>query len=175
MSLPHEAILEPSKVLVANTGAFLPPTAKRAVSWYRVPFQGYEHFYTHPLPGSLVVLARNEESHFCFFVLWGRRKNTSGLQYHISTLQTLLARYNFSMWDNILKFLDKLSEESRHNFQARIEEDKLVARTSLQAALNGADLVSRVKMSTLTMCRCWHLQSSGIPPVVQQTIQDLPF
>lgn len=52
-----------------------------------------------------------------------------------------------------------------------VEEGKLAARTVLQASLDAADSASH---SICYNYNSW-LQSSGLPPEVQQTIQDLSF
>lgn len=54
-------------------------------------------------------------------------------------------------------------------------EGKLVASTAVQDSLDSADLAARTMASATTVRRCSRLQSSGLPPEVQQTIQDLPF
>lgn len=61
---------------------------------------------------------------------------TAGLQFPVSSQQGLLVRYDFSLWGNVLKFADKQPKDARQEFLA-ILEDKLVARTTLQEALNG--------------------------------------
>lgn len=71
--------------------------------------------------------------------------------------------------------MDKLPEDARLEFQAILEEGKLVARISLPAALEGVDVAVRPMTSTIIMDRCSWLQSSGLPQDVQLTIQDLPF
>lgn len=60
VALPtNEAIMEPVKVLW-QTPPFSPPTAKYAERRYCIPSKGYEYFYFHPPPASLIVAAANE-------------------------------------------------------------------------------------------------------------------
>lgn len=73
------------------------------------------------------------------------------------------------------KFRDLLPQESRQYFSALVEEWKLIARASLQAALDTADLLARSMASIVAVCSCSWLQSSGLPMEVQQSLLDLPF
>lgn len=56
-----------------------------------------------------------------------------------------------------------------------VEEGKLIARASLQAALDAADSAARSMASAVAMHRCSSLQSLCLPIEVQQSLQDLPF
>lgn len=55
---------------------------------------------------------------------------------------------------NYLKFLEfreKLPQEDRTQFQALVEEDTLVAKTSQQAAVDADDAASRFMMNTVVI------------------------
>ncbi|XP_074920751.1 immunoglobulin-like and fibronectin type III domain-containing protein 1 [Chelonoidis abingdonii] len=66
--------------------------------------------------------------------------------------------------------------DSRQEFAAFVEEGKKIGRrTSLQAALDAADSAARTVASGITLRRISWLQASTLPPVLQTTLQDLPF
>lgn len=86
----------------------------------------------------------------------------------ITNQQTLLKLYDFTFWENIIKFKDKLPEDYGQEYTVMIDEGKLIARTAFQDSLDGTDAVAR----TWYVWGYGHLDS---PPEVQQTIQDRLF
>lgn len=74
----------------------------------------------------------------------------------------------------MLKFTELLPSAFRTEFSAMVEEGKLVAWASLQAALDVADSATQMA-SVVAMRHSSWLQASGLPYEVRQTIQDLPF
>lgn len=52
-----------------------------------------------------------------------------GLQLRTANQQALLHHCDFTLWENIMKFKDRLLEDSRQEFSVMVEEGKLVART----------------------------------------------
>ncbi|EMP27763.1 hypothetical protein UY3_15155, partial [Chelonia mydas] len=78
-------------------------------------------------------------------------------------------------WNSMLKFKELVPLESREEFGALVEEGKTVAQTSLQASLDTVDSAARILSSGIAMRRISWLQASGLPPELQQTLQDLPF
>lgn len=94
---------------------------------------------------------------------------------HIANQQALLGRYNFTLWDTVLKFKDLLHLIWEPQFLTLIVEDKMVARTALVACLDEADSAEHSMASAITMrCSFW-LDSSGLPPEVLEPVQDLSF
>lgn len=87
----------------------------------------------------------------------------------------MLSRYNFNSWSVVLRFQDLLPAEARTELGDFAEEGKLVAWTSLQGSFDAADAAVCTLASGIAMRRNAWLQSSGFPPEVQHTIQDLPF
>lgn len=73
------------------------------------------------------------------------------------------------------KFADQLTKTSQDEFRAFVTEGCLVAKMSLQSVLDIADTLAWVMVLVVTLSRDFWLQNSGIPPDVQQTIEDLPF
>ncbi|EMP30676.1 hypothetical protein UY3_12193 [Chelonia mydas] len=61
--------------------------------------------------------------------------STGGLQLQIANQQVVLNCYNFNSWNTLSKFKELLPTESCSEFEAIINEGKVIARTSLQAAL----------------------------------------
>ncbi|EMP40907.1 hypothetical protein UY3_01873 [Chelonia mydas] len=108
--------------------------------------------------------------------LFGRKVYSSGgLQLRIANQQAILNRQNFSSWAAVGKFKDSLPQSSQLEFTALVDEGKAVAKTSLQASLDLADAAARTIRSGVVMrCLAW-LQEEGLPPEVQNTLQDLPF
>lgn len=79
--------------------------------------------------------------------------------------RVLLGRNDFNMWDSMLKFKDLLPKETRLEFSL-VDEGKSIARASLQAALDAADLVARSMASAVARCRSSWLHSSDLPQEV---------
>lgn len=73
------------------------------------------------------------------------------------------------------KFKDLLPAVSRHEFMAIVKEGKTMARTLLQTDLDMVDSAMGTMSLAIAMRRSSWLQVSGLPPAVQQTIQDMPF
>ncbi|EMP25743.1 hypothetical protein UY3_17184 [Chelonia mydas] len=162
-------------------------TPKRTEKRYFVLPQEGEFLFSHPPPNSLVVWAATE---------WfkqqhpkatpsdkgpqqpdptGRKVSSTSLQFRISNDQALLAKYDVTNYNMFLEFKDKLPEEDRACFQASADEGILVARPSLQAAVDATDTASRGMATATVMKRDLWLQSLGFPREVQSTIQDLTF
>lgn len=62
----------------------------------------------------------------------------------IENQQTLLAKYDFLSWEGMAKFFDKLPGDARDECKVVLTEGRLVAKTSLQLALDVADASSRL-------------------------------
>ncbi|XP_050788117.1 uncharacterized protein LOC127039037 [Gopherus flavomarginatus] len=174
--LPFIRTIQANADTIWQSPALIPPTARGVERKYMVPSKGYEYLYTHPPPCSLVVQSVNKRE--CHgqqapapkskearrMNLLGRKiYSAGGLQLRVANQQALLSRYNFNTW------------ESHQEFTALLEEGKKVARTSLQASLDTADSAARTLASGVTIRHISWLQVSGLPPELQQTIQDLPF
>lgn len=99
--------------------------------------------------------------------------STGGLQLCITNQQAILSRYNFNSWETMSKFRELLPADSRVEFRAVMEEGKMVARTSLQAAWVVADSATRTMSSAIAIGGCF--RRSSHPPEVQQTMQYLLF
>ncbi|EMP29245.1 Solute carrier family 25 member 40 [Chelonia mydas] len=93
----------------------------------------------------------------------------------ISNQQILLWRYDYNVWDLMAEFKDSLPQESRQVFFVLMREGKTIARTSFQVALDAADTAAKTVTSAVVMRRCSWIQSWGLPPEVQQSIQDCLF
>lgn len=60
LALPLIKTIQDMTKTLWQTPASLPSTAKRMEKKYFMPSKGYEYLYTHPPPGSLVIVATNE-------------------------------------------------------------------------------------------------------------------
>lgn len=108
--------------------------------------------------------------------LFGRKVYSSGgLSLRIANQLAILSRYSYNSWSAVQKFKELLLSESRSELGAIAEEGRIVARTSLQGSLDAADSAACTLALGIAMRRNAWLQSSGLPPEVQQTIQDLSF
>nr|XP_025035153.1 uncharacterized protein LOC112544000 [Pelodiscus sinensis] len=170
------------------TPATLTPTLKGVERHYYVPHSGHEHLYWQPIPGSLVVQAAAQKDRLPQphpspkarelkrLDLMGRKVYATGaLQLRIANQQAMLSRYAFNTWQAVEKFRDRLPAEDRQEFAAIASEGKVIARTALQASLDTADSAARTMETDVLIRRVTWLHVSGIPPDVQNTIQDLPF
>ncbi|XP_065406172.1 uncharacterized protein LOC122174245 [Chrysemys picta bellii] len=188
VALPLIRTIQANANTIWQTPASIPPTARGVERKYFVPSKDYEYLYTHPQPCSLVVASVNaRERHGQQAAapkskeakrldLFGRKVySAGGLQLRAANQQALLSRYNFNSWNSMGKFKELVPQESREEFGALVEEGKKVARTSLQASLDIADSAARTLASGIAMQRTSWLQVSGLPPELQQTLQDLPF
>ncbi|EMP42256.1 Meckelin [Chelonia mydas] len=79
----------------------------------------------------------------------------------------MLSWYAYNSWASLSKFLELLPMDSYSELTAILEEDKVVAWTSLQAALDSADLTTRIMATAITMRRSSWLQVSGLPVEIQ--------
>nr|XP_025046829.1 uncharacterized protein LOC112547842 [Pelodiscus sinensis] len=188
VALPLNKTVDKLSKTLWQTPASIAPTQKGVERRYYVPQEGHEYLFTHPAPGSIVVQAAAQKERQGppgptpkakeprRLDLLGRKAYaTGGLQLRIANQQLMLRRYAFNMWASTQKFASQLPPESRQEFGALTEEGQAVVRTSLQAALDAADLAARTMATGVVMRRSAWLQVSGIPPEVQTTIQDLPF
>ncbi|EMP35090.1 hypothetical protein UY3_07744 [Chelonia mydas] len=168
--------------------ASIPPTAKGVERKYFVPSKEYDYLYSHPQPCSLVVASVNEKEwhgqqapvpkskEAKHLYLFGCKVCSSGgLQLQIVNQQALLSRYNINSLNSMMKFKELVPPESKEEFGALVEEGKRVAWTSLQASLDTTDSAARTLSSGIAMRRISWLQASGLPPELQQMLQDLPF
>lgn len=89
--------------------------------------------------------------------------------------QVALVKYDFIIWDYMLKFVEKISQQLREEFKSVVAECQLVARTSLKVAVDAADSACRPKVTSTVMCRSSHLHSLGILKKVKLTIEDCAF
>lgn len=80
----------------------------------------------------------------------------------------------FNILEPMSKLKDSLPQESRQEFVAILEEGKMVARGSLQTALDAANLAARTKASAVLMRWSSWLQSLGLSHNIQQSMQDRP-
>nr|XP_042705350.1 uncharacterized protein LOC122173627 [Chrysemys picta bellii] len=188
IALPLIKTVQSNYKTVWQTPASSAPTAKGVERKYFAPSKGFDFLFSHPTPCSLVVSAVNErEQHgqqapapkakeAKRLDLFGRKVYSSGgLQLRITNQQVILKRHNFNSWASVSKFKDSLPQGSQPEFAALVDEGKAVAKTSLQASLDSADTAARTIASGVVMRRSAWLQASGLPPEVQNTLQDLPF
>ncbi|EMP37679.1 Adenylate cyclase type 2 [Chelonia mydas] len=80
----------------------------------------------------------------------------------------VLPKYDFNVWDSMLKFKDMLPEDARQEFSSLVNEGKEVARGSFEAALDVADSAAKSVALVVAMCRSSWLLSSGLLQEVQQ-------
>ncbi|EMP30025.1 hypothetical protein UY3_12861 [Chelonia mydas] len=188
VALPLIRTIQTTTRIIWQTPVSIPPTAKGVQQKYFVPLKGYDYLFTHPQPCSLVVASVNEKERHgqqapapkskdakCLDLCGCKVYSSAGLQLRIANQQALLSRYNFNSWNSMLKFKELVPPKSREEFAALAEEGKTVAQTSLQASLDAADSAAHTLSSGITVRRIFWLQASGLPPELQQTLQDLPF
>ncbi|EMP32667.1 hypothetical protein UY3_10192 [Chelonia mydas] len=188
IALPLIKTIQSNYKTVWQTPASSAPTAKGVEHKYFAPSKGCEFLFCHPSPCSLVVSAVNERQRYGQQApapkakeakrldLFGRKVYSSGgLQLRIVNQQAIFNRHNFNSWAVMGKFKDSLPQGSQQEFTALVDEGKGVAKTSLQASLDSADTAARTVPSGVVMRRSAWLQESGLPPEVQNTLQDLPF
>lgn len=64
------------------------------------------------------------------------------VQFCIANYQALMATYNFTNYMKFGSLIEHLPSDQREQFLATITEGHLLARTSLQAALDAADVAA---------------------------------
>ncbi|EMP26534.1 hypothetical protein UY3_16379 [Chelonia mydas] len=188
IALPLIKTIQSNYKTIWQTPASSAPMAKGVERKYFAPSKGYVFLFCHPSPCSLVVSAVDEREWHgqqatapkakeakCLDLFGRKVYSSGGLQLRIANHQATLNRHNFSSWAAVGKFKDNLPQGSQQQFTALVDKGKTVAKTSLQASLDSADMVARTVTSGVVMrCSVW-LQESGLPPKVQNTLQDLPF
>lgn len=65
----------------------------------------------------------------------------------------MLAKCDFRSYSKLAEFQTLLPEAKQVEFRSLIEEDKLVAIVSLQAAVDAVDMASRFLASGVVLCR----------------------
>ncbi|EMP38898.1 hypothetical protein UY3_03855 [Chelonia mydas] len=136
--------------------------AKSVERKYFIPSKRYEYLFTHPQPGMLVVEVANAKDRqgqqsptpklkeAKKMDLFGHKVfSTGGLQFRLADQHVILNHDNCSSWNTLSKFKELLSADSHSNFGAILEEGKAIAKTSLQAALDSADV--RMLSTTIAM------------------------
>ncbi|EMP33893.1 hypothetical protein UY3_08977 [Chelonia mydas] len=101
--------------------------------------------------------------------------STGGLQLCIVNQQAVRSLCAYNSWNSLANFQELLPADSRSEFGVVLEEGKVVARTSLQAALDSVDSTTCTMAPLVAMRRSSWLEISGLLHEVQNTIQDLPF
>lgn len=98
-----------------------------------------------------------------------RKSYTSvALQFQLANCQIQFAKYDFNMYSEFTHFTEHLSQYQRKQFQAPISKGQLIAKISLQAALDATDIVSRT-LALAIRSTSW-LQSSSLPREVQNEL-----
>ncbi|EMP24607.1 hypothetical protein UY3_18302 [Chelonia mydas] len=188
VALPVIRTIQADAKTIWQSPVSIPPMAKGVERKYFVTSKEYKYLYMHPQPCSLVVALVNEKEQHSQQALAPKSKDTrrldlfggkvysaGGLQLRVANEQALLSQYDYNSWHSMEKFKELVPQESREEFGAVVEEGKKVARTSLQASLDTADSAARTLASGIAMRLISRLQVSGLPPELQQTLQDLPF
>lgn len=86
----------------------------------------------------------------------------------------MVSKYDDLQWDRLFDFKEKLPTEFKDEFRS-IYEDQLIAKISLQAALDAADTgACSVATAFVMRCASW-LSSSDLSREVRTTTKDLPF
>lgn len=62
-----------------------------------------------------------------------------------------LGLYDFSLWDSIVKFKDKLPDEAKQEFSAMGESGKLIAKISWQVSWDATDSVAQAMAFAIFM------------------------
>lgn len=131
-----------------------------------MPAKGAECLFSHPTPNSLVVRATSErvrQQHLwsipadkegkCLDLLGRKVFSSSSLQVRIASYQVPLAKDNFLNYTKFVEFTDSFPQQDRAHFQALINEGKLISRTTLQSAVNAADVSSSIMAIAIIMCK----------------------
>lgn len=89
--------------------------------------------------------------------------------------EAVIAKYNFTNYNRLTVFIEHLLHEHREQFQLIISEDRLVARTALQASLDAVDTAARSISMAVVVCRVSWLHLLGFLREVQKILEDFPF
>ncbi|KAH1173990.1 hypothetical protein KIL84_017829 [Mauremys mutica] len=76
---------------------------------------------------------------------------STSVQFRVANYQTLLAKYDFTKYSKFVEFRDKLPQKAMAQFQTLINGGKLAAKTSLQAAVDSNDTVSKAFAISIVM------------------------
>ncbi|EMP26535.1 Bone morphogenetic protein receptor type-1A [Chelonia mydas] len=166
VALPLIRTIQNTTKVLWQIPASIPPTAKGVESCYFVPQKGYEHLFTHPQPGTLVVDAANHKERqgqprpapkLCDskeLDLFGHKVySIEGLQLWVANQQVVLSRYAFNSWSSLAKFQELILADSHGEFGALLEEGRVISRTALQAALDAADSAARTMATAIAVQR----------------------
>lgn len=108
--------------------------------------------------------------------LFGRKGLSSvTLQFRIAIFDAVMAKYNHTNYSKLSQFIDFILEDKKEQFKSVISEGHLLARMTLQASLDSADMAARSIATSIMMQWTSWLHLSGFPREVQSTVEDLPF
>lgn len=161
--LINEALLDSAKVIWQALTS-VPPTCRQADRKYYVPAKDTEFLFYHPPPNSIIVDAVNSKGRQHQFKstpydqdwnnldLFGRKAYSSAtLQFCIANYQPLLAKYSYQNYAKLSSFIEQLPNSQKEEFKAIVNEGQLVAKISLQSALDVADMVARSMSTAIVM------------------------
>ncbi|EMP31913.1 Sodium-coupled neutral amino acid transporter 1 [Chelonia mydas] len=118
-----------------------------------------------------------------FGVVDSRRLDSFGIKMYsslsfqlwVANHQALLGQYEFNLWGSLPKFEDSLQDHDRKEFKALVQEGTAAARTTLQAALDAADMAVQSMASAVSMRWASWVLLSGLSSEAQTSLQDLQF
>lgn len=88
--------------------------------------------------------------------LGGKVFSSTTLRFKIANYHALLAKYHFTNYSKVVELNDKFPEEDRAQFQALLDECKLVAKTWFQTAVNISSTISRaIATAIVVMYESW--------------------
>lgn len=96
--------------------------------------------------------------------------SSAGLQFCIANYQAVIAKYDFNNYSRLSEFQDKFPPKYNKQFQALIDEGRLVTKVALQAAVDMANMSSQSLANGVVVHRDSWRQSSGFPREIQNTI-----
>lgn len=137
--------------------------------------EGIKFLLIHLPPSSIVVAALNScsrQNHsratpydrdWKRLYLFGKKVYSSAtLQLRITNYQALIVKYDYTNYNKLNNFIDKLLETFQDSFKAIIQEGQFVAKTSLQSALDVVNMVVRT-ISMTVMSPTLGIPEGGIP------------
>lgn len=157
-----------------QTPVSIPLTCKQADKKYYVLAKGTEFLFSHLPPSSIIVDAVNSRSCQYQFKstpygqdgkcldLFGRETYSSAtLQCLVANYQVLLAKYDYQNYVKLGSFIDQLLDSHKDQFMAIINKGQLVAKKSLQSALDAARMAACSSSTAMIMRRASWLQLSA--------------
>ncbi|XP_054835795.1 lamina-associated polypeptide 2, isoforms alpha/zeta-like isoform X2 [Eublepharis macularius] len=164
----------------------LPATSKHIEQMYKIKQGTWQSLIKHPPPSSLIaeeVQHRRSGSSSVppdkegkkMDALGRRQYSTSALALRIANYQTIMARYQLSLWEKLASYVTDLPADKKAVVSLLQTEAVQLSKQQMNAGNHAADTAARGMASAVLLRRHSWLRSTALSQEVKAKIEHLPF